>query len=142
MSGLTLAEKQNFLAALHVGVLSIPREGAAPLVSPVWYAYSPGGELSFLTMNNSQKGKLLKEGLPVAFCVQNEKPPYAYVTVTGRISRITPSLLEEELRPLARRYLGISGGDAYTEREGVEDTITAHVAIDGWLGVDYGKVAG
>lgn len=144
MAGLALEQKQTFLAGLHVGMLSIPRttpagEVAAPLTSPVWYGYEAGGELSFLTMNNSKKGKLLKVGLPVSFCVQDEKPPYAYVSVTGKVSRITESLLEKELRPIARRYLGTAGGDAYTDREGVENTITVAVAIDSWLAVDYGS---
>jgi hypothetical protein len=144
MAGLTVEQKQTFLAGLHVGMLSIPRsnstgEMAAPLTSPVWYGYQAGGELWLLTMATSMKGKLLKVGLPVSFCVQNEQPPYAYVSVTGTVARITPSLLEEELRPLARRYLGIVGGDAYTDAEGVEDTITVHISIDSWLAVDYGS---
>ncbi len=142
MAGLTLIEKQKFLAALHVGILSIPREGAAPLTSPVWYDYTPGSELTFLTMVNSRKGKLLKVGLPVSFCVQNEAPPYAYVSVSGLVSRITQSLLEKELRPIARRYLGTNQGDAYTEREGIQDTITVRVKIEDWLAVDYGKSVG
>lgn len=136
---MTQAEKESFLAALHVGVLSIPREGAAPLTTPIWYQYSPGGELLVMTGTHSRKGKLLREGLPVSFCVQNESPPYAYVTVDGHVSSIRQSLMEEELRPLARRYLGKSGGDAYTDREGVTDTITVRVKIDHWLAVDYSK---
>jgi len=142
MTQMSTAEKQAFLADVHVGVLSIPRDGAAPLSAPVWYAYQAGGELSFLTMADSRKGKLLKEGLPVSFCVQEESPPYAYVSVSGTISRIAPSRLEEDLRPLARRYLGVAGGDAYTDSEGVAGTITVYVALHEWLAVDYGKRAG
>jgi PPOX class probable F420-dependent enzyme len=131
------SEKETFLAGLHVGILSIPREKAAPLTAPVWYGYSPGADLSFLTMIDSLKGRLLREAMPVSLCVQNEAPPYQYVTVEGRVTSIQPSTLEGELRPLARRYLGREGGDAYTEREGVENTVTVRVAIDRWLAVDY-----
>ena len=139
MTRMTQAEKESFLAALHVGVLSIPRDGAAPLSAPVWYQYSPGGELWVMTGTNSRKGKVLKEGLPVSFCVQNESPPYAYVTVDGHVSSIRQSLMEEELRPLARRYLGQTAGDAYADRDGVTNTITVRVKIDHWLAVDYSK---
>lgn len=139
MTRLTQSEKENFLAALHVGVLNIPRAGAAPLSAPVWYHYTPGGELWLMTGTNSRKGKLLKEGLPVSFCVQNETPPYAYVTIDGHVSSVRQALLEEELRPLARRYLGQTGGDAYADREGVADTITVRVQIERWLAVDYSK---
>jgi nitroimidazol reductase NimA-like FMN-containing flavoprotein (pyridoxamine 5'-phosphate oxidase superfamily) len=140
MTRMSTAERQAFLADVHVGVLSIPREGAAPLSSPVWYDYQPGGDLTFLTMAASRKGRLLKAGQPVSFCVQNETPPYAYVSVSGTVSRVEPSRLEEELRPLARRYLGVAGGDAYTDSEGVEGTITVHVALHEWL--TYGGTAG
>ncbi len=139
MTQMTQTEKEAFLAALHVGVLNIPREGAAPLSAPVWYQYTPGGELWFLTGTHSRKGKWLKEGLPVSFCVQNEAPPYAYVTVDGRVSSIRQSVMEEELRPMARRYLGKSGGDAYADRDGVANTITVRIKIEQWLAVDYSK---
>lgn len=139
MTHMTQTEKEIFLADLHVGVLNIPREGAAPLSAPVWYHYTPGGELWLLTGTKSRKGKLLQEGLPVSFCVQNESPPYAYVTVDGRVSSIRQSLLEEELRPVARRYLGKSAGDAYADRDGVADTITVRIRIEQWLAVDYSK---
>ena len=139
MTRMTQDEKESFLAGLHVGVLSIPREGAAPLSAPIWYHYTPGQPLWLLTEASSRKGKLLREGLPVSFCVQNESPPYAYVSVEGRVHSIRPSTLEDELRPLARRYLGKSGGDAYTDREGVADTITVTIQIERWLAVDYSK---
>jgi uncharacterized protein len=139
MTRMTQDEKQAFLAAPHIGVLSIPREGAAPLSAPVWYDYEPGGELRVITMGSSRKGKLLRQGLPVSFCVQEEAPPYVYVTVSGTISRLVPSSLEDDLRPMARRYLGVEGGDAYTDREGVEGTVTVYVTLKEWLGVDYRK---
>ena len=41
---MTAAEREAFLADLHVGVLSIAREGRAPLSAPIWYDYEPGGE--------------------------------------------------------------------------------------------------
>lgn len=139
MSQMTTAEKQAFLAGVHIGVLAIPRDGAAPLTAPLWYDYIPGGELRFLIGSNSQKSKLLRTGLPVSLCVQNEAPPYAYVTVSGPVVKISQSLLEEELRPIARRYLGVKAGDAYTDREGVENTVTVSVRLDQWLSVDYSK---
>ena len=39
------AEREEFLAGLHVGVLSVDGgDGTPPLTVPVWYTYQPGGE--------------------------------------------------------------------------------------------------
>ena len=38
-TAMTRQEKEAFLAAVHVGVLSIPRKGQALLTVPVWYGY-------------------------------------------------------------------------------------------------------
>jgi nitroimidazol reductase NimA-like FMN-containing flavoprotein (pyridoxamine 5'-phosphate oxidase superfamily) len=38
------AEREEFLAGVHVGVLSVGAgEGRAPITTPVWYSYQPGG---------------------------------------------------------------------------------------------------
>lgn len=133
------AEREAFLADLHVGVLSIPRDGSAPLSAPVWYDYEPGGELWFLTGPTSMKGKLLKEGGQIAFVAQREAMPYAYVTVEGTISSITEADLERESRPMAHRYLGAETGDAYTEQTKGAVSVRVNMRIDRWLTVDYGK---
>ena len=132
-------EREAFLADLHVGVLSIPRDGRAPLTAPVWYDYTPGGELWFLTGPNSLKGKALAEGTAVSFVAQKESLPYAYVTVEGVVSSITPADQESESRPMAQRYLGKEMGDAYTEQTAAEVSVRVNVRIERWLTVDYAK---
>ncbi len=73
---MTREEREAFLAGVHVGVLSLNQEGCGPLTTPVWYAYKPGGEVQIITERASRKGKLLKEGLRVSLCAQDEAPPY------------------------------------------------------------------
>src|SRR4029453_16252084 len=43
------AERESFLADVHVGVISIEEPGRGPLSVPIWYAYQPGGELWLVT---------------------------------------------------------------------------------------------
>ena len=38
---MTRSEREAFLAAVHVGVISIERAGQAPLAVPIWYDYDP-----------------------------------------------------------------------------------------------------
>jgi nitroimidazol reductase NimA-like FMN-containing flavoprotein (pyridoxamine 5'-phosphate oxidase superfamily) len=44
------AEREEFLAGLHVGVLSVASpDGRGPLTAPVWYTYQPGGTVNVST---------------------------------------------------------------------------------------------
>ena len=52
------AEREEFLAGLHVGVLSVASpDGRGPLTVPVWYTYQPGG-----TVNLVARGSGLADG--------------------------------------------------------------------------------
>jgi uncharacterized protein len=136
---MTRAEKERFLADVHIGVLSIPQAGRGPLTVPVWYDYTPGGEFWFLTGADSRKGKLLTEGVRVSLCAQTEMPPYKYVSVEGPVVSIAPSDRETLARPMARRYLGRQRGDQYVDAGEAEASIVVRVNPEHWLAVDYGK---
>jgi PPOX class probable F420-dependent enzyme len=140
---MTQQEKEAFLAAVHVGVLSISRTGQAPLTVPVWYGYEVGGEIWFVTGRDSRKGRLLTLGCSVSLCVQDEQPPYKYVTVEGTVSAIKSSEVERDVRPLAHRYLGRERGDHFIATTGGaearEENILVCVRPRRWLAVDYGK---
>ena len=140
---MTSAEREAFLAGVHVGVLSLNREGHGPLAAPVWYAYEPGGDVQFVTDRASRKGKLLEEGRRISLCVQEEAPPYQYVSVEGPIIQIEPSDAERHERPLAHRYLGPEAGDRYMESvaddRDAAGSILIHMRPERWLTADYAK---
>jgi len=142
-TAMTQQEKESFLGGMHVGILSLPREGRAPLTVPIWYAYEPGAEICFVTSQHSQKGRLLRIGGQVSLCVQEERPPYTYVTVEGEISTIGPLDVERDVRSLARRYLGQERGDQYVVSiygsEPAEGDVVVKLRPKHWLGADYGK---
>ena len=46
MKPFTESERQEFLAAVHVGVLSVAAtDGRPPASVPIWYGYAPGGNI-------------------------------------------------------------------------------------------------
>jgi len=140
---MTSEERETFLAGVHVGVLSLIQEGRGPLTVPVWYAYEPGGDVQFVTERVSRKGKLLEEGRRISLCVQDEAPPYKYVSVEGPITQIEPSDAERHERALAHRYLGPEAGDRYME-SATDDRdeaamILIHMRPERWLTADYSK---
>jgi nitroimidazol reductase NimA-like FMN-containing flavoprotein (pyridoxamine 5'-phosphate oxidase superfamily) len=137
------SEREAFLAGVHVGVVSMTEPGRGPLTVPIWYGYTPGGELWIVTERSSRKGRLLEKGERFSLVAQTEAPPYQYVSVEGPIVAIEPSQLERDERPLAQRYLGREGGDRYIEATGGAaargDNIVVRMRPERWLTVDYGK---
>jgi nitroimidazol reductase NimA-like FMN-containing flavoprotein (pyridoxamine 5'-phosphate oxidase superfamily) len=140
---MTRAEREAFLAGLHVGVISIERPAAAPLTVPIWYSYEPGGEVRIVTARASVKGKLLEKTRRFSLCVQDEAPPYKYVTVEGPVVAIEPAVMARDERPMAHRYLGQEMGEAYLAATGGEDARGDNVLVrlrpERWLTVDYSK---
>jgi nitroimidazol reductase NimA-like FMN-containing flavoprotein (pyridoxamine 5'-phosphate oxidase superfamily) len=143
---MTRAEREAFLAAVHVGIISIADGARGPLCVPIWYDYPPGGELWIVTDRSSRKGKLLERAGRFSLCAQTEAPPYKYVSVEGPIAAIERPDLEKHLRPLARRYLGPELGDRYvaaTRADGeTGESILVRMRPERWLTVDYAKQFG
>ena len=140
---MTRAEREAFLADVHVGVIGIAAAGHGPLLAPIWYGYEPGGELWIVTDRGSRKGQLLEKAQRFSLCAQTEAPPYKYVSVEGPIASIAPSDLERDVRPLAHRYLGAEFGDQYVETTGGgderSDSVIVKMQPERWLTLDYGK---
>jgi len=138
MTAMTETEKQDFLADLHVGVLSLNDSSNGPLSAPIWYDYEPGGELWFITGPNSLKGRLLEVGVRLSLVAQSEEPPYKYVSVEGPVISIDEST-KDDLLAMAVRYLGGDGGRQYAENSNTSGGIIVRVKLERWLCVDYGK---
>ena len=85
-TSMTRAEREAFLAAVHVGVISIADSGRGPLTAPIWYAYEPGGEVAVITGRDSRKGRLLASSPRISLCAQTEAAPYQYVSVEGPVT--------------------------------------------------------
>ena len=143
---MSAAEREQFLAGLHVGIFSVAVKGAGevgggrgPIAVPVWYDYQPGGLVSVITGRDSRKTRALRAAGRMTLCAQDEAPPYRYVSVEG------PVVIEEvefgERLAMARRYLGPEGGDEYIASNpgDAEDSLVVRMTPEHWLGVDYGQ---
>ena len=138
MTEITKEEKQDFLAGLHVGVLSLSDNPKGPLTVPIWYDYEPSGELWFITDPNSLKGKLLKVGVRLSLMAQSEEPPYKYVSIEGPVVSIDEAT-NNDLLAMAIRYLGKDGGEQYAKNSESGGGVIVRVKPERWLSVDYGK---
>jgi PPOX class probable F420-dependent enzyme len=138
------AEREAFLAATHVAVISIARQGRGPLTVPVWYRYAPGGEIRFVTGANSLKARLIRVAGRLSLCVQNETPPYQYVSVEGP-ARVSDDVdYEHDVRGVALRYLGDEIGELYLAGRAAEatadPTVVVAMAPERWTSEDYNKL--
>ena len=132
------AEREEFLAGAHVGVLSVALPGGrGPLTVPVWYTYRPGGTVNVSTGRGTRKAWAIETAGRFSLCAQDERPPYTYVSVEG------PAAMEEatdaERLELARRYLGPDGGDAFIAATPSDGQVMIRMTPERWLSVDYGR---
>jgi len=138
---MSAARREEFLAGVHVGVLSAAvGKAGRTLAVPVWYSYQPGGLLTVLTGRRSRKAEVIRAAGRFGLCVQDDSPPNRYVNVEG------PVVGEEELDPaerlaMARRYLGSLGGDRYVadNPDPERENVAFRMRPEHWLSQDQGE---
>ena len=135
------AQREAFLAGLHVAVISIPENGRGPLTVPIWYSYEPGGVVRLVTGGGSKKAALIRKAGRLSLCVQTETAPYQYVSIEGAATIGAPDF-ERDIRPMAHRYLGEQMGEMYLQMTADERTnvILVSVTPERWITVDYTKM--
>ncbi|MDQ3251807.1 MAG: pyridoxamine 5'-phosphate oxidase family protein [Actinomycetota bacterium] len=106
---LTEKERQEFLAEPHIAVLSVAAgDDRPPHVTPVWYAYAPGGNLTFFTGTQGRKSRkagLIEKAGVLSLSVQREEFPYKYVTVEGTVVGSDGPPSAEQMLAIVCRYL-------------------------------------
>lgn len=133
-------QREAFLADLHVGVLAIERDGKGPLALPIWYAYADGDVLISMAAD-SAKTRLLRRAGRATMTVQDERPPYRYVSIEGPVSiEAYDDVDGYDIETVAKRYLGDEIGAQYASANPPGDsTVVARITPERWLTVDYGR---
>jgi uncharacterized protein len=131
-------ERQQFLAATHVAVLSVAAaDGRPPTSVPIWYDYTPGGDIRINTGAGRRKARLIEQAGVVTLVVQREELPYQYVVVEGTvIDTTTPSPVEVR-EAIAIRYLGEQGGREFARSYEPAATVLFIVRPDRWFSADF-----
>jgi hypothetical protein len=137
MKAFTETEGQEFLAALHVGVLSVAADGRPPASVPIWYDYTAGGQIRINTGASSRKAKLIEQAGAVTLVVQRDEPPYQYVVVEGTVVETTKPTPLDVREAIAIRYLGEEGGRAFVRSLEGRDSVLFTVRPDRWLTADF-----
>ena len=81
---MSVAEREAFLADVHVGVLAVDQPGRGPLALPIWYLVEDGDVIVGMG-GQSKKADLLRAAGRATLTVQTEEPPYRYASVEGPV---------------------------------------------------------
>jgi Pyridoxamine 5'-phosphate oxidase len=130
---MTQEQREQYLSAVRIGVLSVGRTDREPLTIPVWYDYKDG-VVVITSADGSKKNDLLRQAGRASLCVHNESWPYSYVTVEGPVTLRERS--PQDVLDMAIRYLGDEAGREYAE--GITwGGVLAELTPERWLTVDY-----
>ena len=136
---MTRAEREAFLAYVHVGVLAIDQPGQGPLALPIWYQVEDGDVLVGMG-GESRKAQLLRAAGRATLTVQTEEPPYRYVSVEGPV---TIEARQRDDFEMASRYLGPELGRWYADNNpSTDESVVVRLRPERWLTKDFGKLMG
>jgi PPOX class probable F420-dependent enzyme len=100
MPEMTESEWREFLCAgTRTGKLARTRRDGHPHVLPIWFVLD-GDELVFMTGAKTVKGRALARTGRASLCVDDQRPPYSFLTVSGPV---TMSSDLEEMLPFSIR---------------------------------------
>ncbi|CAO5185699.1 putative PPOX class F420-dependent enzyme [Frankia sp. AiPs1] len=103
----------------RTGKLATVRADGRPHVAPVWFVLD-GDDVVFNTGAATVKGRALARGGVASLCVDDETPPFSFVTLSGTV-RISEDLGEVRAwaTRIAARYMGEARAETYGARNGV-----------------------
>ncbi|MEU4420450.1 PPOX class F420-dependent oxidoreductase [Actinoplanes sp. NPDC024001] len=118
----------------RTGKLATTRADGSPHVMPIWFVLD-GDDLVFNTGATSVKGRNLARDPRATVCVDEETPPYAFVTVRGSvtISEDLESMLEWSTR-IAERYMGAELAGEYGARNAAPGELLVRLRVEKVIG--------
>jgi PPOX class probable F420-dependent enzyme len=118
------------------GKLATVKKDNSPHIVPVWFVMDEsrkrGGGLSdivFMTGVESLKAKNIQHNNKISFCVDDQTPPFSFVTVFGiaRIYHYDHTKLFKWTTKIAERYMGKDMAEAYGKSNSGEDEIIIRI---------------
>ncbi len=125
---MTPEETRAFLlAGTRTAALATVRADGRPHVAPVWFTLD-GDDLLSNTGESTVKGANLRRDGRVALMVDDEEPPFAFVSIEGDVS-LSDDLdtMRHWATRIAARYMGADQADAYGRRNAVPGELLVRV---------------
>jgi PPOX class probable F420-dependent enzyme len=107
----------------RTGKLAVVRKDGTPHVVPVWFVVDSDGAndyVVFTTNRDTVKGRALRRDPRFSMCVDDENPPFSFVTIQGEAT-LSEDLAEMLVwaTKLGGRYMGADVAEAFGKRNAV-----------------------
>ncbi len=127
---MTEAQWRDFvMTGSRAGKLAVSRPDGRPHVTPIWFVLD-GDDVVLTTESSSVKGKALRRDPRAALCVDDQEPPYSFVTIEG-LATLSGDL--DELRrwatTIGARYMGADRAEEFGARNGVAGELLVRLRI-------------
>ncbi|MEV0094939.1 PPOX class F420-dependent oxidoreductase [Streptomyces sp. NPDC050738] len=110
--------------------LSTVRADGSPHIAPVWFVLD-GDDLVFNTAKESVKGRNLARDARVALCVDDDRPPFAFVVIRGQAELIEElSEVRHWASRIGARYMGEERAEEFGARNGVPGELLVRVKVE------------
>ncbi len=122
-------ERRAFLLeGTRTGKLAVTRRDGGPHVAPIWFVLD-GDVMVFLTGAATIKGRAIRRTGRAAMCVDDERPPFSFVSVEGpaTVSEDLDEMLTWSTR-IAARYMGQDRAEEYGRRNAVPGELLVRLA--------------
>lgn len=101
--------------------LATTRKDGRPHIAPIWIDIDDDGSIIFTTGATSLKGRSIRRDPRIALCVDDDQPPFSFVTLEGtaEISEDPDEMLRAATR-IGGRYMGRDRAEEFGRRNGCE----------------------
>jgi PPOX class probable F420-dependent enzyme len=125
------SEWKDFVSqGTRTGKLATTRKDGRPHVMPIWFLLD-GDELVFNTGASTVKGRTLARTGQASLCVDDETPPFSFVTVSGPVTISTdPDELLDSATRIAARYIGAERAEEFGRRNAVEGELVVRLRAE------------
>jgi PPOX class probable F420-dependent enzyme len=127
---MTTEEWREFVSSgTRTGKAGVPTADGTPHVTPVWFLLD-GDDLVFTTHESGVKGRALRRDPRVCVCVDDDAPPYTFVSLWGTATLSEdPAEVRRWATALGGRYMGAERAEEYGARNGVPGELLVRVRI-------------
>jgi PPOX class probable F420-dependent enzyme len=136
MTEMFKAEIARFLMhGTFTGKLATVKKDGSSHVVPIWFVLDNGkgkskvGDIIFTTGETSVKANNIQRDNRVSICVDDQKPPFSFVTIYGT-AKIYPYKQKEALKwatKIAERYMGKKNAETYGRINGGEGAVVVRI---------------
>ncbi|MEK9518424.1 PPOX class F420-dependent oxidoreductase [Streptomyces sp. adm13(2018)] len=114
----------------RTGKLATVRTDGSPHVVPIWFLLD-GDDVVFNTGKDTVKGRNLARDGRVSLCVDDDAPPFAFVSLSGRAELSEePAELRRWAGLIGARYMGEDRADEFGARNGVPGELLVRMRIE------------